>query len=483
VRISKKFLRSSLIYSLAGTLPVASAIILLPFYVTHLSTSDFGALAIYFGFSFFVQLLTTYSFDTSLYIHYHELKSDKAKLSAFVSSAFVFMLLLGGVMGVVSSIFGELAFRNIFTEQNIAFRPYGFMAAATGIFQALFKVHNNLLQSRERPDLYLWSNVLSFGIIASATIIGLELYPETLIGPVGGRLVAAVLSWSWALFRIFREFGIAFDFPLLRSSFSFNFYTFIYQLLQWVINYFDRIFMVFFLALSDVGVYDFAVKCLLVIEFILNGLHNSFYPRLVSTVMAQERKRSTPEFNRYYHGLIAVTLVLICGCILTYPYAIEWFVRKPGYDEAVRYVPYIALIYIFRAIRLFFAAPYNILQYAKPLSAIYLGISVLKISVMWAAIDRVGLFGVIAASMIAAVAEIGMLRWGLQGKFEFRYNAFKVLVAPALMFAIIIICEPLFGSRAPLMLHSFYLIICLALLAWVYRREIAAQGTGNSVRN
>src|SRR5690606_20145164 len=115
-------------------------------------------------------------------------------------------------------------------------------------------------------------------------------------------------------------FGVHFNLPLLRQSFRFNFYTFLYQFLQWVINYFDRFFMVFFLPLGQVGVYDFAFKCLLLLEFVINGLHNSFYPRVVSTVMAQERKQSVPEVNRYYHGLICVTLVLICGAILALPY-------------------------------------------------------------------------------------------------------------------------------------------------------------------
>src|SRR5687768_16493468 len=108
---------------------MASALILLPFYVTYLSTSDFGALSIYLGFSYFIQLLATYSFDTSLYIHFHEYKHDERKLNAFVSSAFVFMLLIGSMVGLTFSLFGDLVFRNIFTEQSISFQPYGFMAA------------------------------------------------------------------------------------------------------------------------------------------------------------------------------------------------------------------------------------------------------------------------------------------------------------------------------------------------------------------
>lgn len=451
---------------------MASALILLPFYVTYLSTSDFGALSIYFGFSYFIQILTTYSFDTSLYIHFHEYRNDKATLASFVSSAFIFMLLIGSGVGFVFVFFGEMVFRNVFTEQSVAFLPYGLMATMSGIFQALFKVHGNFLQSREKPEIYLWSNVISFGIIAATTIIGLKLYPGSLMGPVGGRLAAAVMSGLWALLRIFREFGVRFNFPLLRTSFSFNFYTFIYQLLQWVINYFDRIFLVFFLVLADVGVYDFALKCLLIIEFILNGLHNSFYPKVVGTVISQQDKGSTPEINRYYHALIGLILLLICLCILVFPTAIELLVRKPDYQEAIRYVPYLSLIYIFRAIRLFYAAPYGILKYTKPLSSIYLAVSVIKIGLMWLTIREYGLFGVIGASIVAAAVEIALLRMGLRNRYEFRYNRLKIFAAPAVLFCMVIVLEPLWGDTAPNLIHASYFVACIIMLVWIYRNEI-----------
>lgn len=482
MRISKNFLKSSVIYTVAGALPMASALILLPFYVEYLSTSDFGALSIYFAFSYFIQLLTTYSFDTSLYIHFHEYKSDSRKLAAFASSSFVFMLLIGLVVGIIFTASGDLLFRNVFENRSISFQPYGFMAALTGIFQALFKVHSNLLQSREKPDLYFWSNVGSFTIIAIATLVGLELYPESLMGPVGGRLLAAVVSGLWALTRIFREYGIHFNLPLIRTSFSFNFYTFLYQFLHWVINYFDRIFMIFFLSLAQIGVYDFALKCLLIIEFILNGLHNSFYPKVVSTIIAQDTKGSSPEINRYYHAFIAMIMLLICASILAFPVAIDWFIEKPGYRESIQFIPYLSLIYVFRAIRLFYATPYGILKYTKPLSAIYLIVSVIKIGAMWIMIKPYGLFGVIFASLIAAVVEIILLRLSIRTRFHFEYNKFKILVVPGLLFTLILILEPVFGDTMPDVIHSFYFLGCVGLLTWVYRREIKLINPFNILR-
>lgn len=451
---------------------MGSAIILLPFYIAYLSTSDFGALSIYFAFSLLIQILTTFSFDSSLYLHYHELKNDKPKLNRFISSAFFFMLIIGLAVGLVFVFAGDFVFTQVFAERPISFHPYGLIAAVTGVFQALFKVQGNLLQSREKPLVFLWSNVISFGFVIVFTFAGLKLFPNTLIGPVGGRMLAAVLSGVWAFSRIIREFGIHFDYPLLRSTFHFNFYTFIYQILQWVINYFDRIVLVFFLTLSQIGVYDFAVKCLLIIEFILNGLHNTFYPRVVSAVVAQKQKGSVPETNRYYHGFIAVLMLLITGCILTFPWLIETFVNKKDYQQAIPLIPYIAVIYIFRAVRLFFASPYGIIKYTKPLPVIYGIVSAVKIGFTVLLMTWYGLYGVIAASVIGAIVEIILLRLNIGDRFVFSYNRYKILVAPIALFLLVIVLEPIFGSEYAIAVHLFYVVACVLVLWWAYRNEV-----------
>ncbi|MEO5603889.1 MAG: oligosaccharide flippase family protein, partial [Cyclobacteriaceae bacterium] len=321
-----------------------------------------------------------------------------------------------------------------------------------------------------------------FSLIAVFTLIGLWLYPNSLIGPIGGRLVSAIVSGGWVLWRIFREFGIHFNYPLLKTSFSFNFYTFLYQLLQWVINYFDRIIMIFFLTLSEIGVYDFALKCLLVIEFLINGLHTSFYPKVVSKVMAQASKGSSPEINRYYHGFTSVTLLLICLCILIFPWAVDLFVNDPGYRQSIQYFPYIAVIYIFRAMRLFYSAPYGILKYTRPLPAIYFVISVVKICLILILVNKFGVYGVIAASLASAVLEIILLNYNVRQKFNFQYNVFKIVLVPVVIFIMILVLEPLLGSTMPNVIHSFYVLTCVTLLWWVYRNEIKLIDPFNLLR-
>jgi O-antigen/teichoic acid export membrane protein len=472
VRIGKNFIKGSLTYTLAGALPMASAILLLPFYIAYLSTADFGALSVYLAFALFIQILTTFSFDTSIYIHFHEFKTNREKLASFTSSAFVLMAGIGLAIAFIFIFTGDFIFGSIFTDKTISFYPYGLLKAATGIFQAIFKVHGSFLQTREKPEVFFWSNIVLFGLIVAFTIGGLILFPGTLIGPVGGRLLANLILGLWAILRIFREFGVHLNLSILKESFSFNFYTFVHQVLQWVVNYFDRVIMVFYLTLSEVGVYDFAMKCLVVIEFVLNGLHNTFYPKVVSSVMAQQEKGSSLEINRYYHGFISVIMLLTCVCVLTFPWLIETFVNKTDYQASNQYMPYIATIYIFRCIRMYFAAPYGILKFTKPLPIVSAIAAAIKIGVTVLLIERYSIYGVIAASLLSAMIEILLLRFSIQGKFTFTYNYFKIIIAPVTLVGIILVLEPYLGNVAPFILHLFYTLCCAILLAWVYRNEI-----------
>ncbi len=451
---------------------MASAIILLPVYTRFLSAEVYGALSIYLVFSLLIQIIVTYSFDASLYTYFHELKNDPRKLASFISSTFIFILIIGAGVGFVITVGGEWVFAKAFAGQKISFFPYGLLSLVTGIFQSLFKVNNSLLQTQEKAENFFWSNLLSFSLIAAFTVAGLLLYPDTLIGPVGGRMLAALISGLWVLVSIFSQFGIQYHFRLLRSSFDFNNSVLIYQLQQWVITYADRFVILLFLPLSDVGIYDFAVKCLLVMEFILTGFCNSFLPKVVGMIVAQEKKGTTMEINRYYNGLTALTILLVPICILGFPVLIPWLISKPVYLLTIPLFPFIAITYLLRAARLYFGMPYTATKYTKPLPFYYLAIAIVKIGSLFLLIRYFGIYGVIGATWLSYVTEICILYFGIRSRFAFRFNALKILAGPLLVTFLIIVLEPWLAGPYPFLIHGLYLLSTLMMLGWVYRIEI-----------
>jgi len=473
--ISKRFIKSSLIYTLAGALPMASAIILLPFYVMYLPTEAYGVLSVCLAFSALVQIIATYSFDSSLYIHYHELKNDPARLNTFISSSFVFMIGLALGVGALLSVSGHLLFKLIPNSDTISFYPYGLIAVGIGIVQAIFKVHGNLLQIREKPETFLWSNVVCFVIIAITSVAGLRLFPGTLIGPLGGRLLAGGVMTVWVLVRVFRQYGVHIQSPWRMTSASFNAYTFVYQLMQWGINSLDRFLILFFMpltALSSVGIYDIAVKCLVPVDLLLNGLNASVNPQVVKLLNRDGVKGSSVEINRYYYGVASVILLAICATILVVPPGINLFVHKTGYAEAVKYIPYVAVLYVFKAMRVYFVLPFSVLKKMRRITVLSFIVNLVKIGFMAWLIPGWQLYGVIAASLLAFVVEVALLWYYLRENYRVSFNSFKLMIGPFLVVLMILVAEPLIGAQMPLITHVLYGFVTVGLLWFAYRNEL-----------
>src|SRR5690606_18918847 len=143
--------------------------------------------------------------------------------------------------------------------------------------------------------------------------------------------------------------------------------------------------------------------------------------------------KSAPEVNRYYHGLIACIMVLVCLAILGFSIVIDLGIIKAGYEDSIRYLPLIGIVYLVRAIRYYFAMPYGALKYSKPLPLIYLLVSVLMIGLIVLFIGKYGVYAVIGAAMISSGFEIYMLWQAIRKRFRFQFNKLKILAAPLLL--------------------------------------------------
>lgn len=432
-------------------------------------------MVIYTSFALLVQVLITYAFDGSLYVHYHDFKNDKTKLGAYVSSAFTFIAIISLLVISSLAVSGEWIFSKVFTETKILFYPYGLIAVATGIFQGVFKVNSSLLQTQEKADTFLWFNLLCFSLIAGFSAIGLYLFPDSLIGPVGGRFAAVAISGIWVIVLTYREFGFHFDFALLKSTLGFNHPSFLYQVIQWFNGYYDRILMTRFMPLAPMGMYDLAAKCLLAIEFALAGSYNSFFPKVLGIVALQTEKQTTVEINRYYNGLTAVTILLVGACIFFFPPIIEFMVvylDRPEFSGAIQWIPFVAITYLLRTIRFYVAMPYAAIKYQKPLPLFYAVIFVVKILCMLWLLPAYGVMGVIIATWIAYVVEVVILFLGIKDKFLIKVNVFKTVAAPLLMAALIAVLEPMWGVAYSWLIHSVYIVFGVGLLAWAYRNEL-----------
>jgi O-antigen/teichoic acid export membrane protein len=237
-------------------------------------------------------------------------------------------------------------------------------------------------------------------------------------------------------------------------------------------NSFDRFLILPFMTLGAVGVYDFAIKCLVPVDLLLNGLNATLNPKVIKLINANPVKGSSPEINRYFYGLISVVLLAICLSIFGIPIAVNLFVDKTGYAAALQYIPYVGIIYVFKAMRLYFVIPFTVLKKMKRLTILNFVVNVIKVGMMALFISKWQLYGVIASAVLAFAVEIFLLWYFLREDYRVAFNGFKLMIAPFLMVLMILVAEPMFGTKLPILVHGMYGIIVVGLLWFAYRNEI-----------
>ncbi|MBK9457452.1 MAG: hypothetical protein IPO24_18630 [Bacteroidetes bacterium] len=135
-----------------------------------------------------------------------------------------------------------------------------------------------------------------------------------------GRLISGVLIFLLTFIYGWKEFGITFNFKLLPEIRKYATPIVLFSLLTWVLGYINNYILNAFSTPADVGIYDFALKCTLVIEYAGLGITGAINPRIYQLWKKSNIAESSAEENRYYHVFSALNIIIIALNILLLPY-------------------------------------------------------------------------------------------------------------------------------------------------------------------
>ncbi len=137
--ISKGFLKSSIVYTIGGAMPMLASIILLPFYTNNLNELHFLQVAFYISISLLFQVLFTFSLDTFFGVKYTQLSDQPEKQKQFIGTTAILLLLIGVFWLTVMAISGTALMSVVFrADYEMQFWPYGFYASITAFFNSYF---------------------------------------------------------------------------------------------------------------------------------------------------------------------------------------------------------------------------------------------------------------------------------------------------------------------------------------------------------
>lgn len=470
--ISKDFLKSSFIFTISGALPMIAGIILLPFYTNYLNDVNYTQVLFYISISLLFQILFSFSIESYFGIKYSQLIDDPNKQKKFIGTVSLILLIIGAVLILFTSIFGDLLFKNIYrTDLMMNFWPYGFYSILTAFFNSYFKASSICLIYLKKPITFLIINSINFFATIIISIGGLYLFPNTIIGPIYGRLFSGIIIFFIAQF-IFNKNGIiSFDKSFLGELTTFCLPYLFYVICGWILGQFDRFLLQSFIVNIDLNAYDLLLKCFFGIEFIQNSLSAVIFPKLYEIWNKNKNNTTTQETNRYFNVFTAINIIQLILFCMFIPIIYKLIVNNESFYQSEKYIGILASGYALRSILNFYISTILFTKKINILISIF-GLSALfqiLISVIF--INYFGLMGAIYAGVLTKILQVIFCVLFTKNVFTYNFNYFKIIIVPFIYILVNMIQFFIFKEYS-LILYSSQLILFSILFYAIFKNEI-----------
>jgi len=472
--ITKQFFKSSLIYSIVGALPYASGFLLIPWFMELLTPAQFGINALYISLMYFIQIIAAWGFDVSVGVLFIEHNDNRQKMREFLGTVLIVLVFSCSVTALFFITGGIRLFDVIFgSGSTFDLVPFGIFTVVSGVLNGIFKVYSNLLIYQQRPERFLWINLLNFLLTIGFSLGILYSFPFTLYGPILGRMIPACFSAVLSVILLSTEYGTSWNKEYAIKLIKYSSPLVIFALLSWIVNYIDRFLVLRVMGDTTlVGIYDFSVKLILGIDLIQIGLISSMNPKIFTIWKTEGKQESTPEVNRYYSSFTAINLLLIPLFVFLAPLLIPIIIHKEIYFEAFGYLAILGAGYATRTWYYMSLAPVLFFKKTQVLPRVFLYSAIFEIAGSTALIYFLGLPGAAIANFLVKPVQAFFMFLESRKVFRFKVNKLKILFLPILFITVVLCSEWLATDVTRNFIHAGQLLTSIALVWLAYRKEI-----------
>jgi O-antigen/teichoic acid export membrane protein len=470
--ISKGFLKSSIVFTLGGALPMLAGIILLPFYTNYLSDKLYTQLLFFISISLLFQILFSFSTESYFGVQYSQLANREVKQKKFTGTVSILLLGIGVILLFFSALFGNALFKLVYNPLlEIEFWPYGFFSVLTAFFNAYFKTSTVCLIYLKKPVTFLSVNLVNFFITLLISIGGLFLFPDSLVGPMFGRLVSGAVIFLLGHYVFYKNGIYVFEKEFLSDLVKFCAPYVLFVLSGWVLGQVDRYFLQTGISKADLNAYDLLLKCFFGIEFLQNSLSAVIFPKLFEIWNKTKNNQTSPESNRYFNVFTVVNIVqLILFCVFV-PIIYNVIISNTSFYTSKNYIGILAAGYALRSIINFYVSTILFTKRVDVLIKIF-GISALiQIALTYWLVNDYGLNGAIYAGLLTKALQVVLSVLFTKPIFDYQFNYFKIMIVPLLYFVLNIIQFLVFPTYS-IWLYLLQLLIFSGLFYALFRNEI-----------
>lgn len=456
----KRFFKHSYIYAIGNIINRLGAFLLLPVYTNYLTTSEYGAIELFYAVSAVVFGFLSMGIAHAtlrFYFEYDDLKDKKLVVSTnYVSSL---------VVSIIGVVFVGFWYKEIsvliFSSEDYSLGIL--IILATIVFELSSQICLAYVRAVEKSMFFVYIAIAKLLIQVSINIYLVIYAGEGVVGVLTGNLMAVFIGWIVLSVFTIRNCGVKVNLkkliPILQYSFPFLLGT----ITQLVSSNVDKFGLNYLESIAAVGVYMLAIKFSMILEQLIGEPFSRSYGSFRFSIMKQ--KNASDIQSNIVKYLLYLTLIIALGISL-YIKEILVLMSDESFWAAANIVPIVIFSSTIKIMN--YPLQTGILYAKKTKYFFYIGVITAVVSVVanLSLIPVYGLYGACYALIITDALTLVLMHVKSQKYFHVNYDYTKLFSSVLLVVVIYLLslCLPVLSIYIMILMKSLFIGLFILIL-------------------
>lgn len=408
---------------------------LMSLFTYYMTTEEYGIISSALMIIQFLSIVFSLSTTSSISRYYFKFVDDKEELRGFLGTSFVFLFLSGIVFLLVFLIFGKFFFQQIFPE--LPYNPYLIWIFLICVMQPFNMAYLALLKAQQKLKKYtlLYSvYYMSQFALMLITIVYRDMKQD---GYIISLLLSNVIFIFITGYLLRKEAKFSLDKKFVKLSLKYSLAFIPAELFTTINALIDRFYILGFLSLSALGVYQIGIQIGAILVLITRALNYAYLPHFMT--IYESKTQDYTEIYKFANFFVFVTVIITGYISILSPYFIEYFLDK-NYADAKNVVVYINFMYAFNSV---YFINVNILSLTPQLvrsKTLFLILGgVINLFLNYFLIGEYGLIGAAIATFIGFLITNLLLVYSVKRNTDFIFKSLKNIVFIIASFAAVLL--------------------------------------------
>jgi O-antigen/teichoic acid export membrane protein len=423
----KNTLKNSIIYSIGNISTKIIGFILLPLYTSHLTISDYGALALLESVS---QILISF-FGFGLYNAFIRFYWDKNYQNDQKSIFFSLLILLGLISFTVFwVVYFNLEYFSYLIFDNAKFKYILTLVAIISGFEIVSILFRSLLRVQERAGAYIITNFIKLFSNLSLTIFLVAYEHRNVQGIFEAQVIGNIIYFLSISPIILKEIRFKFQYKILKEMLRYSLPLMFSIISGLVLAQTDKFMLEKIHHISDTGIYSLGLKIANSVKiFIVMSVQLALSPIIYKMINNLEAKRFYSKIMTYFtYGVIPFSLfVSIFGNEI-----ISLLSSNSDYYDSANIIPIISISIIFGMLKDTSQIGLNIMKLTQIVARVTIFIAILNLILNYLLIPEWNTYGASIATLLCQIIGFILILINAQKKYYIPYEYKKIILMIAL---------------------------------------------------